>query len=847
MAQDPIRAKKADRWDSLVNSGVSPEEATKAVEQEFAEQPAAPASQPSPSASVEERGKALYEKGLKDTARRGAEGTAFFAGIPGAEEVAGLVTGLLPGGMNYQQGRQFVAQKREEAKAELSPTRYAVTSALPAVVLGGVGGGAKTLVGRALASAGLEGARGFLGAGTSPADTEAPTLGQRGAAAVAPALAAGGGSAAIEGLLKLPAPLVRGAARVVTAIPYGGPLVDAITQGTKGAAQSVARSASDALSKRAAPFLEGIERNAPIDMSGFAPSNVARALSRVIEPMDAQKIARLGAATLPGRAGSGAVGAINEASRKATASAKALETELAGAQKSVSEAGSRIAKKAKSTEEQLSERAKQESQTTLNQLKAEAEMTTSGLRSPVESAGKLRESIVTKMREEAPIHYKKLAEFPVVERIDPVTGNAIAPMAVYKKMKGANLLDDLEDAANAKGTRLFNERLAEAQAGVPEAERAFVNVPDVRMPRFVIGQRRNIQTGEMEDVTVPKVDLEVLDNLRQNVNTRITAFFNGAETGLAPKSGKQLLNNIDEIEKMLIDAMEPEAKAAVLAARGPYRAKMVQLQALQDGLNLSKFGLSSSAKLKSGGVLDIGELEKTIAELYGKNPEAKAAFQVGAKEAIANLANSSTDDAVKLIENLVGTPLARRRTELALGKDAVESMQRFLQPQMERTAAAFAGPTAARAGRAVPRGEERAAKFASRAQGRVSELEGLSAEQAKRAEQLQLIAGIPFEQIMAGGQPAETFANITSKQLGGFGDRAVPGVFGSILQSQIAGLTPKASLAKLMEMEANPAMSQQMGPQIRALIEQIQKKGVPDAVKTARQLFIGQKAADLTR
>ena len=846
MAQDPIRAKKADRWDSLVNSGVSPEEATRSVEREFAEQPAQ-TSQPSPSASVEERGKALFEKGLKDTARRGAEGTAFFAGIPGAEEVAGLVTGLLPGGMNRQQGRQFVAQKREEAKAELSPTRYAVTSALPTVALGGIAGGAKTLVGRALASAGIEGARGFLGAGTAPADTEVPTLGQRGAATVAPAFAAGGGSAAIEALFKIPAPLVRGAARVVSAVPRGGVLVDAITQGTKGAAQSVARSASDALSKRAAPFLEGIEQNAPIDMSNFALSGVARALSRVIEPMDTQKIARLGAATLPGRAGSGAIGAIKEASEKATASAKELESELAGAQKSVSEAGSKIAKKAKSTEEQLAKRAEQETQTTLNQLKAEAEMTTSGLRSPVESAGNLREGIVKKMREEAPIHYKKLEEFPVVERIDPVTGQAIAPMGVYKRIKSANLFDDLESAAEAKGTRLFNERLAEAQAGVPEAERAFVNVPDVRMPRFVIGKRPNPQTGELEDVTVPKIDLEVLDNLRQNVNTRITAFFNGAETGLAPKSGKELLNNIDEIEKLLIDAMEPEAKAAVIAARGPYRAKMVQLQALQDGLNLSKFGLSSSAKLKSGGVLDIGELEKTIAELYGKNPEAKAAFQVGAKEAIANLANSSTDDAVTLITNLVGTPLARRRTALALGEDTVESMQRFLQPQMERTAAAFAGPTAARAGRAVARGEERAAKFASRSQGKISELEKMSAEQGKRAGQLQRIANIPFEQIMAGGQAAETFEQVTSKGLGGFGNRAVPGVFGSVLQSQIAGLTPKAALARLTEMEANPAMRQQMGPQIRSLIEQIQKKGMPASLKTARQLFIGQKAAELTR
>lgn len=847
MAQDPIRAKKADRWDSLVNSGVSPEEATKTVEREFVKQPAQ-ASQPSPSNEtfVGKAKKAYTDEMKKDI----ADVTAVLTNIPGAEEIGGAVTGLLPGGMNYQQGRQFVAQKREEAKGQMGGGRYAAVSAVPTAALGAMTGGG-SMVGRALMSAGIEGARGFLGAGARPANERAPTLGERGAAAVVPALAAGGGSAAVEALLKVPAPLVRGVARVVTKIPYGGPLVDAVTQGASGTARSVARSASDALSKRAAPFLEGIERKLPAGMvsaaEDLAPSNVARALSRVIEPMDAQKIARLGAETLPGRAGSGAVGAINEASRKATASAKALETELDETKTLVSTAKGKIMDKAKSTEKQLTERAKQETETTLNQLKAEAEMTTSGLRSPVESAGKLRESIVEKMREEAPIHYKELQKFPVVERIDPVTGNAIAPMAVYKRIKAANLFDDLEEAAEAKGTRLFNERLAEAQAGVPEAERAFVNVPDVNMPRFKIGTYTDPVTKEVKDVTVPKIDLEVLDNLRQKVNTRITAFFNGAETGLAPKSGKEMLNNIDEIEEMLIDAMEPEAKAAVLAARGPYRAKMVQLQALQDGLNLSKFGLSSSAKLKSGGVLDIGELEKTIAELYGKNPEAKAAFQVGAKEAIANLANSSTDDAIALVNNLVGTPLARRRTELALGKDAVESMQRFLPPQMERTAAAFAGPTAARAGRAVPRGEERAAKFASRSQGRISELEKLSAEQGRRAGQLQSIANIPFEQIMAGGQPAETFANITSKQLGGFGDRAVPGVFGSILQSQIAGLTPKASLAKLMEMEANPAISQQMGPQIRALIEQIQKKGVPDAVKTARQLFVGQKAAELTR
>ena len=54
MAQDPIRAKKADRWDALVAGGASPEEATQKVETEFA---ATPATVPTPSKPVAEKPK----------------------------------------------------------------------------------------------------------------------------------------------------------------------------------------------------------------------------------------------------------------------------------------------------------------------------------------------------------------------------------------------------------------------------------------------------------------------------------------------------------------------------------------------------------------------------------------------------------------------------------------------------------------------------------------------------------------------------------------------------------------------------------------------------------------------
>lgn len=48
---DPIRAQKADRWDALVASGVSPDEATKRVEAEFAAKPR-PAAQVTPAEST---------------------------------------------------------------------------------------------------------------------------------------------------------------------------------------------------------------------------------------------------------------------------------------------------------------------------------------------------------------------------------------------------------------------------------------------------------------------------------------------------------------------------------------------------------------------------------------------------------------------------------------------------------------------------------------------------------------------------------------------------------------------------------------------------------------------------
>ena len=93
MAQDPIRAQKADRWDALVAGGASPAQATKQVEAEFSATPtAAPAAKAKPSLTTMEEAKGL--------ARSLGQGLTFGFG----EELESLPYAL-PGGESPQEAR----------------------------------------------------------------------------------------------------------------------------------------------------------------------------------------------------------------------------------------------------------------------------------------------------------------------------------------------------------------------------------------------------------------------------------------------------------------------------------------------------------------------------------------------------------------------------------------------------------------------------------------------------------------------------------------------------------------------------------------------------------------------
>jgi hypothetical protein len=186
---------------------------------------------------------------------------------------------------------------------------------------------------------------------------------------------------------------------------------------------------------------------------------------------------------------------------------------------------------------------------------------------------------------------------------------------------------------------------------------------------------------------------------------------------------------------------------------------------------------------------------------------------------------------------------------MAFGQEVVQSLSQYLPDQMKRTAAAFAGPSGTRAARIPAITQSAIAQRTKPLQEEASQLAKLLFNQNERATQLTELSDLPFSQILAGrgGQEAETFANITSKRIAGQGSTIVPDVFGSVLQSEIAKMTPQAALARLLEAEKNPAIMSQMGPQIKSLISQIrQPSKTASNLKVARQMLVGEKAASAT-
>lgn len=186
-----------------------------------------------------------------------------------------------------------------------------------------------------------------------------------------------------------------------------------------------------------------------------------------------------------------------------------------------------------------------------------------------------------------------------------------------------------------------------------------------------VGKTSEIVPDELE---VP--DLATMDRMRQEVSERVQAYYRGDPTGLSRTKAKEALTEINALEDSYLTTIAnkvgPEARTALLDARGQYRAFFEQMEALADGRNLGRFGFGKKEGVITPSRLNIEQLEGAVREMV---PEARDAFRIGAREYVEDVLRRSPEDARKMAQNLVGTEERFRRTALALGEDSANELR----------------------------------------------------------------------------------------------------------------------------------------------------------------------------
>jgi len=786
------------------------------------------------------------------------------SGIPLAEEAAGIVAGLrgsrmAPGGVMapvfnpaaYQQGRQAAARKFREAEEETGGFEAAVQRAIPmAVATRGMS--LLPMAGRTIAGEAL---RGFGAAGTGEGEA-APTLRERLGAATGTGAAAGGGIALVESALRVPGMLRAVGAPAARAIgrkfPNARDVIEGLSEGVASLAQRPLRAASTALQERAAPAMERYLPGIPEIGAGV------RQLGEMIEPRDMTRILREAEQRLPGRPGAAPVGRLQQQAERATATAEA-ERMAAEAERMAAEQAAeaeRIAAKqaaevtttigkgraarltqasetataaSKAAQEQAEANSKAAAEQALGQIKSEAQAAVGGMRVMVRgTARRLQQTIRNTQLKEGKASYKLVRDMGA-----PPQPDIGLHLEILDDPQMRNLYGDV--------TR---QLMREAR-----------NAPVGEGPMF-----RNIRVGN-EDMT--ELTLEGMDLLRRRL---LEPQFRKDPNvvGLSASAKREMLERVNRMEERFLAGYGNDAAAQTLKnAREPYREKFVLQQSILDGLSL---GLAKTTR--PGGVLapDRRQLDEVVERVAKMTPEQRAAFQVGAKEWFDRAVQEMPEDALKIAQKFIGNEASRRRLALAYGDDAVATLQAFAPSAVAtRTAAAgkaaevsqastLAEQLATRAERAralgvraeqqaAERAEALSARALQQATERAQVVSPRVAQAAQEAEQAQFLAGVPFQQVLGGGQAAETFRTLLAPRIR---PDVRTGVLGSLIQDEIRGMNPAQAIRYLESMQQNPAVMQEFGGSIRTLLQDLQRPGpVRTGAQRARVLLTGQGAGNL--
>ena len=326
-------------------------------------------------------------------------------------------------------------------------------------------------------------------------------------------------------------------------------------------------------------------------------------------------------------------------------------------------------------------------------------------------------------------------------------------------------------------------------------------------------QSVTIRVGNKEkELLIP--DLAGFDAMRSSVTKRFAPVIAGDKTGAARTQMREAFNAIDDLENAYLNAVPAEAGEALKVARAQYHEFFKRLEALADAQNLSRFGVGKQAKLLSPNSKELAELERRRSAY---SPEAQDAFDVGAAEWVNSIVAKSPDDAVKLANAFVGTPERIRRTRLALGDDATNRLVNvFNEVQAATRGVRMARATTAPIGRG-PVGElhiETRAREAMRLAQQIGQAKrGLTSREA----------GAEFAQDVA--------TRMTPQAL-----RQARGVTTSILDRELADLTPQQALQRLTELQSNPAARELFGNELNRAVQELTR---PSLRRTLTQSALG--------
>lgn len=292
--------------------------------------------------------------------------------------------------------------------------------------------------------------------------------------------------------------------------------------------------------------------------------------------------------------------------------------------------------------------------------------------------------------------------------------------------------------------------------------------------------------------------LDGLDSMRTSIREKFVDLISKDRTGAARKQMINLMREVDALEKQYLDALPKEAGDVLKAARSEYRAYFERLEGIQDALNLSRFGVGKQAKLVGPNRRELAELEK---KFRTASPEYREAFQVGAADWANNVIAQSPDDALRIANAFVGTPEKARRTRLALGDEATDRLTNVFR-------------------------EVSAAKQASRIVGRpvrapsamIGELpiEAQARSASELARQVQMA-----EAGLGGGEAAESFAQEIAPRMTPQGIQQARNVVTSVLNRQLAKLTPEEAIARLTALQSNPTARKLFGDELKRSVEQL--------------------------